>query len=243
MKNKLDIIIALKNNSKELALTLESIRAQSVINEINIIVVDCNSIDDPKSIVDAYANCFSISFLSEYDTGIYNAWNKAIRLSQSSWVTFFGAGDIFTDNALLKMLDYADNNPSMQIISSKTKNFYNNKRARVSGKPFKYSEFSTYFSINHSGLMYKREVFNRFGNFNENYKSSSDYEFLLRSSPYLKFGFLDFVVSEYSYGGISSSSYLPLIETYKIRKKYRTVSPIKNSFLFLYGCFAFMYRK
>ena len=239
----LTIVIALKDDALLLRSTLDSISSQEGLDDIKVIVMDCNSIDDPYSVVSSFKNQLDITYFSEYDSGIYSAWNKSLKHSKSEWVTFLGAGDLLLLNAIVELKKISRDIKSPTVISSKSQIIYGNGTKKVSGKEYKLDEFSLYFTTNHSGLLYSRKIFYMYGNFNEKYKSASDYEFLLRIGTKINFRFLDRVISEYPYGGISSNSINPLIEIYNIRKKHTNIRWYKNVYIFLYGYLALNYRK
>lgn len=240
----LTFIIALKNNSYELDKTLYSIKTEcnKISSKVSVIILDCNSTDFPYEVYEKYKICFEILFISEYDNGIYCAWNKSIKLVNSSWLTFFGAGDLLLPNSLVELEKFSMNN-NFDIISSKSNIIYSNGKTRISGKKFDFNEFNFKFTTNHSGLMYSTDIFSKYGNFNENYKITSDYDFLLRIGKFVNFGFLDYSVSLYPYGGLSSKSLLPIFEVFHIRKKAKVISSYMNVKLLTKGILAHYYRR
>ena len=74
---KISIIIATYNSEKTLKQTLDSIRYQTYEN-IETIVIDGLSTDDTLKIVKEYSDVVK-RYISEKDTGIYNAFNKGIN--------------------------------------------------------------------------------------------------------------------------------------------------------------------
>ena len=68
-------------------------------------------------------------------------------------------------------------------------------------------------------------MYERLGGYDTTYKSSGDYEFLLRAGKELKAGYVDKVTISMSLGGISNSSLLPIWETYYAIKKHSTINP------------------
>ena len=236
----LTFIIAIKNDAKLLSSTVESIvyQANDINSKINIMVLDCISIDSPFLVLEKFSNNVCIDYFNEYDDGIYSAWNKGLKLINSKWVTFFGAGDILTPNALVVMEKFASNHNDLSVISSKSLVTYSNGSKRVMGKMYIVDEFKKKFTTNHAGLLYSSDIFLKYGNFNESYKTAADYEFLLRIGPLVKFGFINFVTSIYPYGGISSNSISPLFEAFRLRKKYSNLYYIHNLTILFYGFFA-----
>lgn len=222
------VVIALKNDAAGLRTTLNSITGQAGAEHIGVLVVDANSNDVPVEVVEEFALTLHIEFHAAFDRGIYNAWNKALRWVKTPWLTFFGAGDIFCEGAIAALVGRVAVDPPVDVISSKSRNIFSPTRHVIGGEAFDYERFKRHFSVNHSGLLYRRALFDRFGNFDERYRSSGDYEFLIRVGRRLRFSFLDMVVSDYIVGGISSSSTMPLRETYAVRRAHRLTGRFDN---------------
>lgn len=77
----------------------------SVINQDSLcyeyIVVDGNSTDGTLDIIKTYSNSIS-KWISEPDTGIYNAMNKAVKIASGRYCLFMNAGDYMANNSVLK---------------------------------------------------------------------------------------------------------------------------------------------
>ena len=102
---KLSIITINYNNCTCLEKTIESVLSQTSQN-FEYIVVDGNSTDRSKEIISHYANLklFDIIWISEPDTGIYNAMNKGIRLSSGDYIQFLNSGDILAAPNVTEMM-------------------------------------------------------------------------------------------------------------------------------------------
>jgi glycosyltransferase involved in cell wall biosynthesis len=222
------VVIALKNDATGLRTTLASIAGQEGASRVGVLVVDANSRDAPVEVVEAFRSALHIDFHASFDRGIYNAWNKALEWVNTPWLTFFGAGDTFCPGAIAALVGRVAGDPPVDVVSSRSRNIFSLTRHVIGGEPFDYERFKRHFSVNHSGLLYRHALFGRFGNFDERYRSSGDYEFLIRVGQRLRFDFLDMIVSDYIVGGISSSSTMPLRETYQVRRAHRLTGRLDN---------------
>lgn len=222
------VVIALKNDAAGLRTTLESMAGQQGVERVTVLVVDGNSRDAPIEVVEAFRSQLHIDFHASFDRGIYNAWNKALLWVETPWLTFFGAGDTFCPGAIAALTGHVAGDPAVDVVSSKSRNIFSATRHIVAGEPFDYERFKRRFTVNHSGLLYRRALFDRYGDFDERYRSSGDYEFLIRIGKRARFDFLDMVVSDYIVGGISSSSTMPLRETYQVRRAHRLTGRVDN---------------
>lgn len=222
------VVIALKNDAAGLRRTLASIAGQDRAGQVAVLIVDGNSGDAPVEIAEAFRPTLHVAFHASFDRGIYHAWNKALRLVDTPWLTFFGAGDTFCDGAVGALVRRVEDDAGADVISSRSRNVFSATRHSIGGEPFDYERFKRRFTVNHSGLLYRRALFDLYGNFDERYRSSGDYEFLIRIGQRARFDFLDMVVSEYLVGGISSSSTMPLRETYAVRRQHRLTGRLDN---------------
>ena len=97
-KKKISIIIATFNASATIKRCLDSIVPQ-LTEECELVIIDGGSKDSTNEIIDSYGDKIAIH-VSEPDKGIYDAWNKGIRLSSGEWVAFIGADDVLLSGAL-----------------------------------------------------------------------------------------------------------------------------------------------
>jgi len=91
------IITATYNAAKTLQDCIDSVRSQTGV-DIEQIIIDGASDDGTVEIIKRAAERKDTKITwwqTEPDTGIYNAWNKAIRNIRGQWVIFFGSSDTF----------------------------------------------------------------------------------------------------------------------------------------------------
>lgn len=79
--------------------TLVSVIRQS-FTDVEYIVIDGNSQDGTIDIINKYHDKITC-FLTEPDTGIYQAMNKGIRLAKGDYCLFLNAGDTFINKDVL----------------------------------------------------------------------------------------------------------------------------------------------
>lgn len=181
-------------------------------NNIEYIVIDGNSTDGTKEIIEKYSDDIT-HYVSEDDNGIYNAMNKGILLATNDVVCFINGDDYYLNDSVFDTISEQFENSDAEIIAD---------RVAVDGIERSYcaqnqlSRLKQEMILSHQGIFVKRELFERIGLFNEKYKIASDYEWLL--DAYLadvKFDINDTVVAYFSSGGASSDS-LSHVECCKI---------------------------
>lgn len=96
------VIVAVRNGASTLSQCIDSVLAQTGCT-VELIVVDGMSTDATAEIVSGYGDRVTYS-IREPDVGIYDAWNKALRVATGQWCAFLGADDYLRFNNSLAIL-------------------------------------------------------------------------------------------------------------------------------------------
>jgi glycosyltransferase involved in cell wall biosynthesis len=174
----ISIVIATRNAAATLPQCLESIRAQT-FRDFEAIVMDGASTDATAEIVARFGAAI---WRSEPDAGIYDAWNKALKLARGEWICFLGADDrLWDERALERLAPYL--NTSLNVVYSRLRQV--DARGNViaeAGVPWEQARnsFRSYRCLPQPGLMHHRSLFDTHGDFDETFRIAADYELLLR---------------------------------------------------------------
>jgi glycosyltransferase involved in cell wall biosynthesis len=189
---KLSIIVAGRNNSKQLAVLLRAIASciSSVkCFSIEVLIADGGSTDDTVSVINSYSEMVTW-WVSELDTGVYNAWNKALVNATGDWICFIGSDDFFTNSQVLTdVLSHLKNAQELGLLFAYGPvNLYSWAQSKTIGrynpKPDELARtLSSGRFILHSGSFHHRLLFEKYGKFDETYRIAGDYALLLK---YLK---------------------------------------------------------
>lgn len=227
MKNTplVTIITSTYNAVNDIEDSIKSVISQSYAN-IQYVIIDGGSTDGTLEIIKKYEKYISI-FISEKDSGIYDAWNKGLLLATGDWIAFLGADDIYLPDAILDYINHIEhsNIENLDYVSSKIELVDSDKKClRVIGKEWKWNTFKRYMSTPHVGSLHSRLFFDKYGRYNIEYKIVGDYEMLLRANNSLKTSFLNSITVKMQVGGVSNQNKKAIIETYsaKINNKART---------------------
>ncbi len=204
------IITSTYNVAQVLHWTLDSIRKQTYEN-VQWIVADGASTDDTVELLRQHSDVIDYWF-SEPDTGIYDAWNKALEYIQGDWVQFIGAGDeLFETDTLEKVAVYLiDAYPNYDLVYGKVMHVSekNRKELYVSGEPWE--NYKNKWEIgrpklpSHPAVYHHNSLFLE-NEFNSKFKIVADSLFLLNyiNNPFL---YIPIIIDKMPSGGISSSS-------------------------------------
>ena len=214
MIDQITFIIA-SFNDEEISHSLDSLL--SIVKPADeIVLVDGGSSDNTVALASAMLQDYDRHvIISEPDNGIYDAWNKALKIAQSEWLAFIGCGDVLRPDYRQKMSASITNNPDCNFIHHRAQfyTFHNHEKKylRKFGRSFDKQEFQTKMRVCHAGALHRRMLFDDSG-FSTQYKCVSDYHFLLRKIDQLKPHFIDETLIEMKAGGISSDPIIPYRE-------------------------------
>ena len=226
-KPKLSIITVCKNAESAIERTMLSVVTQSCFNEnIEYLIIDGASTDKTSEIIKQYADKYPIKWISEPDSGIYNAMNKALKTANGKIIYFLNAGDRLFDEKTISLVlnEFKENDPYFlytDVLSCKIDDL---SKAKIK----KFNNVDKYFLIRdcicHQASFYKKSVFEKFGRFNEEFKLAADYEMLLKimADKSLKKEYLPIITAYYDNTGVSSSN------TKELQKEREKI--IKTSF-------------
>lgn len=215
MFKKISIITVCRNEVQAIDTTLQSILEQTYTNK-ELIVIDGASTDGTLDKLKAYQQQLAV-LISEPDSGIYNAMNKGLTQATGDYVLFMNAGDRFYSPTSLAELAV---NFTGDIIYGNT---YKDNKA-YPGYPID-REFLVISMIDHQATLYKKELFLKYGFYDESLQILADYDFLLKVLLKNKANtvFVDSIISLRDFTGISSSAQYRdafIAEQQKVQARY-----------------------
>jgi glycosyltransferase involved in cell wall biosynthesis len=223
MQPKVSIITVCYNSATTIDDTIQSVLSQTYPN-IEYIIIDGLSTDNTLEVVNNYQDKISKIF-SEKDNGLYDAINKGISLASGDIIAILNSDDFYIDNNVI-------NDVVEKFEKEKTDTLYadlyyvdtvdTNKVVRhwVSGN-YKNGLFFKGWMPPHPTFFVKKEVYNKYGTFNLDFKSAADYEIMLRfiHKHKIKIGYLPRVIVRMRIGGVSNNSLLNRIKANREDKK------------------------
>lgn len=106
MSRKYSIIVVTLNNAVGLQRTLDSISRLTYTNH-EVIVIDGVSSDNTVDVVNGFSSIVT-TFVSEKDTGVYNAMNKGLGYANGDYVVYMNSGDVFAESGTLDIVNEYD---------------------------------------------------------------------------------------------------------------------------------------
>ena len=198
---KISIITVSYNSNLTIKDTIDSVLSQTYL-DIEYIIVDGWSNDNTVDIIREYEPSFNgrMKWISEKDSGLYDAMNKGIQMATGEIIGIINSDDLFCDkHAIEKVMHIFEENESLDSVYADLFYVAQNDTAKIvrrwktgNQKQFKYGWHPA-----HPTLYIKKEVYNKYGLFNLDYKLAADFEIMLRflekyriSTYYLKEAFV-----------------------------------------------------
>lgn len=219
------IITASYNSEKTIKDTIESV-VNLNFNDYEYVIIDGNSTDKTVEIIQSFIPKFealgiSFKYISEKDKGIYDAWNKGIKMSSGCWISFLGSDDSYLPTALQLYSEEIQKNSNLNYISSQV-NLTNEKGKvlAVFGKKYDWNNVITDINIAQVGSFHKRELFDKVGLFSTEYKIVGDLDFYIRCKEFIRPGYFKNITANMQNGGVSNQIYKALKEALVVKLKY-----------------------
>ena len=176
----LSIITINKDNSTGLERTVNSVISQS-FRDFEYIIVDGNSCDNSVDIIKEHENDVTkMVWVSEVDSGIFDAMNKGIRLASGTYLLFLNSGDVLDSNDALQSV-FKDDHQS-DIIIGECRVMDKDRQIWLSKPEDKYTLKSLVnSSIPHQSSFIRKDLFNRYGLYRDDLRIMGDWEFFMRT--------------------------------------------------------------
>lgn len=201
---KLSIITINYNNAEGLRKTLASV-AEQTYQDIEHIIIDGGStdgsVDEIKEYVakiesrDGIEPVDRVIWVSEKDKGIYYAMNKGIKKANGDYIQILNSGDILAGSDVTERMIAALNDEMSRdkSLNDRVPILYGNMLKSYDGKKIinkdtcggaGATESFLYFykgTLNHDCAYIRRDLFEKYGLYNEDMKICSDWEWYVRA--------------------------------------------------------------
>ncbi|MBW1655029.1 glycosyltransferase family 2 protein [Flavobacterium quisquiliarum] len=235
---RVTIITVCYNRKNTIEKAIKSVLEQNY-NNIEYIIIDGNSKDGTKEIIESYKDRIS-QYISEPDKGMYDAINKGLKLATGDVIGLMHSDDEFFDRKAISRIAarfekeanidgvygdgvYVSNDEDERLIRDRIGGVFNIKKVKEGWLPL------------HPTVYLKKSVIEKHGLYNLDFKIASDTEFLLRYlyKYRINMSYIDSYIVKMRMGGMSTSfkrAFEVLQEDYKIYK-YHGLAAMETVFL------------
>ncbi|MEP1032226.1 glycosyltransferase [Ekhidna sp.] len=175
-------------NAPYLKEAIESILSQTYPN-FELILVDNGSTDQSKETAESFINHPNVILINESEKGVVHAANKGIELASGEFIARMDADDISYKDRLESQVQMFNDDPSVGVVSGLISYLGNSKNEGFihyvdwlnsikTADEINLNQFVE-FPLANPTLMFRREIFARYGGFRDG-DFPEDYEFFLR---------------------------------------------------------------
>jgi len=179
---KITVVTVVLNGVETIAQTIESVGQQSH-KDIEHIIIDGGSTDGTLDIIDRYRNSIA-SFVTEPDNGLYDAMNKGIRLATGNVIGTLSSDDFYANELVLQKVNRAFETDSIDACYSNLVYVDKQNTEKVvrywQSRSFQPGLFNKGWLPAHPTFFVKRDVYEKFGDFDLRYRYQSDFELTMR---------------------------------------------------------------
>lgn len=217
---KISIVTASWNSGKTIADTFESVKKQTY-KDVEHVVADGGSKDNTleviKSFVPQYDECSkTLVWKSERDNGIYDAMNKGITMASGDIIGMLNSDDFLTDTCVIERVAKTfEEHPDVDAIYGDI-HFVKDEDLKKCTRYFSSRYFRPWmlrfgFMPAHPSFYCRREVYEKYGLYDLDYRTSSDFEMMVRlfkkyqiKTKYLNLDFVTMRAGGESTAGLAS---------------------------------------
>lgn len=235
---KISLITVCYNSEKTIEDTIKSVLKQTYKN-YEYIIIDGKSKDNTLNIIKLYEKKFDnkLKYISESDKGLYDAMNKGIKIATGDIIGILNSDDILYDeNVFQKIIDNIDNYDGVYSnlvlmnndFTKVTRNFKSKEAALKKG-----------WHPPHPTLYLKKEIYNKYGNYNLDYKIAADLDFMYRIlNNKVRLKYVDTCFVKMRTGGASTNGlkgyYKNFKESYRVLKANKRKFPLLTNIYRIY---------
>lgn len=189
---KISVITATWNSGKTIGDTLRSVLNQSFTN-VEHIIKDGGSKDDTLEICKSFEQKYytdgdkgrTINILSDKDKGIYDAMNQGIEAATGDVIGILNSDDFYTsDDVLARVAEEFEKNPELEAVYGDI-HFVKDENLKKCTRYFSSRYFRPWalrfgFMPAHPSFYVRREVYEKYGLYDLDFRTSSDFEMMVR---------------------------------------------------------------
>ena len=189
---KISVITATWNSGRTIGDTLRSVFNQSFTN-VEHIIKDGGSKDDTLEICKNFeqkyykdeCKCRTINILSDKDKGIYDAMNQGVKAATGDVIGILNSDDFYTsDDVLARVAEEFEKNPELEAVYGDI-HFVKDENLKKCTRYFSSRYFRPWalrfgFMPAHPSFYVRREVYEKYGLYDLDFRTSSDFEMMVR---------------------------------------------------------------
>lgn len=217
---KVSLLVTVYNVKKTLPITLRSIEEQDY-PDLEAVIVDGGSTDGTVELIQAFAarmegrQDLSVRWVSETDDGLYDAMNKAFRMSTGDVVAVCN-DKLCKPNAVSKIMAALEQGGAGCVGVHADLVYVEGERV-IREWRMGQGRISEGWMPGHPTLFLRRAVYEKYGAYDTSYRCAADYEFMVRflKEPENKLAYVPEILVAMFYGGTSNAGIKNYLVSFK----------------------------
>ena len=183
---KISVIMSVYKGDKYLKEAIESILNQT-FTDFEFIIVNDGSTDNSLEIIQSYDDERIKIINNEKNIGLTKSLNKALKQAKGEYIARQDADDVSLPNRFEEQVKYFEEHPEVVLLGTSV--YLIGENEKIVGKRIVLTKPSIKYlfkenQFNHGSVMFKKEIVNQLGGYNELIRYSQDYELWLRIAKY-----------------------------------------------------------
>lgn len=215
---KISLITVTYNSVQTLRDTIQSVLIQSYA-DVEYIIVDGLSKDKTLEIIKEYEALFNgrMKWISERDCGLYDAMNKGFQMATGDVIGIINSDDLISSpNAIEKVINCFEANNTIDAVYADLYYVAQNDISKIvrHWKSGSQRPFSKGWHPAHPTFYVKKEIYQRYGLFDLDFKFAADFELMLRliDKEHIKICYLPEPLVRMRLGGVTSKNMSNIIK-------------------------------
>lgn len=233
---KVSLLVTTYNVRDHLRITLDRI-AQQDYPDIEVVIVDGLSTDGTVEMIEEYAghmkseDSITVRWISEQDQGLYDAMNKAYRLSTGDIIAVCN-DMLYTEDAVSKLVRAIEQGGS-SCIGAHADLVYVEGEQIVRSWHMGEGSLRQGWMPGHPTLFLKREIYEKYGLYDIRYRCAADYEFMVRflKDEDNRLAYVPEVLIAMFYGGTSNAGLYNYLVSFRESFHALRTNKVKHPFL------------
>lgn len=168
------------NSERFVEETILSVQRQTYAN-IEHIIVDGASTDGTLAIIARYPH---VRLVSEPDEGMYDAYNKGLKMASGAIIGCLNSDDQYLDDTIASIVDLFAQHPGSDVVFGGAQYVDAQGRQLYYYKPLPFN-WKRFASMDSSSLVFpsvfwRRSIHDRIGFYDTRYRMAADFDFYLR---------------------------------------------------------------
>lgn len=223
---RITIITVCYNRVATIEKSIKSVLEQDYA-DIEYIIIDGNSKDGTKEVIQSFGDKIT-KVISEPDKGMYDAINKGLEMATGDIIGLMHSDDEFFDSTVIsKIITAFEKAPETDGIYGSGIYITNDTEGRIVrnriGGAYDFKKLESGWLPLHPTVYLRKNLIEKHGYYNLDFKIASDTEFLLRYlfKYKIKMTYIDEYIVKMRMGGLSTSYKRALVVFYEDYKIYK----------------------